>query len=101
MNPSTPLEPNHCDNYIDDKNQPKSLRRFLRWNRWPAAWQVRAEDWGMKPPVLFARYLGIQVRVVMASRMGDVGITSKLDSERGYTARVYLEDLSHFTDKLK
>jgi hypothetical protein len=28
-----------------------------------------------------------------------VGITTRLDAERGYQDRVYIEDLTHFTDK--
>ncbi len=33
------------------------------------------------------------VKVVMASRFGDVGITPNLQADRGYTARVNPEDL--------
>jgi hypothetical protein len=95
----TPPGEKHCDDYIDDPTQPKALRRYLRYHRWPAVWQARAQGLGVKEPVLFARYNGIKVRVVMASRMGDVGITTRLDAERGYQDRVYIEDLTHFTDK--
>jgi hypothetical protein len=34
----------------------------------------------------------------MASRFGDVGITSNLDAEYGYDDRVAVEDLTDFTD---
>jgi hypothetical protein len=42
---------------------------------------------------------GARVRVVMASRLGDVGITPKLDTEHGYAARVMLDDLTDFSDQ--
>lgn len=45
----------------------------------------------------FTRYTipaGTKVRVVMASRFGDVGITDKLERERGYDARIDPEDLT-------
>ena len=38
----------------------------------------------------------VRARVVMASRMGDVGITSNLDAEDGYESRVWIADLADF-----
>jgi hypothetical protein len=92
----------HCDDYIDDENQPKCLRSFLRYCRWPAHLQFRAERLGIKKPALFAdwqRYKGKKkrVRVVMASRFGDVGITRDLKAESGYDWRVPVEMLSNFS----
>ena len=36
---------------------------------------------------------GTLVKIVMVSRFGDVGITTDLDAEHGYSARVDLSDL--------
>lgn len=98
----------HCDDYIDDPHQPKCLRRFLRYCRWPAIYQIRAERLGVKKPALFAdwnRYPKAakpkqhRVRVVMASRFGDVGITKDLNKEAGYEWRVPVEHLTNFSDE--
>lgn len=110
--PIKPVEPRHCDDYIDDPAQPECLRRFLAYNRLPAAakyptdnesYNARMEEylgcamWRDPVPALFADHAGRRVRVVMASRFGDVGITTNLDAERGYVARVAVEDLSNFS----
>lgn len=97
----------HCDDFINDRTQPKPLRRFLRWYRWPAVWECRARDfWNRKGwaiPTLFALYKGPggakrRVRVVMASRLGDVGITKNLGAENGYWKRVSVESLTDFSE---
>lgn len=83
----------HCDDYIDDETQPACLRAFLDHARSPAHGMLRD-----KPrPALFADYHGERVRVVMASRFGDVGITSNLSAERGYDRRVAVGDLASFS----
>lgn len=97
----------HCDDYIDDPTQPECLRRYLRWQRWPADWECRAraywEDKGWPIPALFALYKGPggakrRVRVVMASRLGDVGISKDLTADHGYWKRVSVESLSNYSD---
>lgn len=88
----------HCDEYIDDKTQPLCLRRFLRYHRWPASYEIKAEKIEVKRPKLFAKHEDKVVQVVMASRMGDVGITENLEIKNGYTRRVYVEKLSGFSD---
>ena len=93
-------EGKHCDDYIGDENQPQCLRRFLRWKRWPALYQCRAKSLGFKTPQLFACYKGKRVKVNMASRFGDVGITYDLSLENGYDNRVNVEDLGDFSDNL-
>jgi hypothetical protein len=40
---------------------------------------------------------GTRVKIVMVSRLGDVGITGRLDTDNGYGARVSLESLCGFT----
>jgi hypothetical protein len=84
----------HCDDYIDDPSQPECLRAFLGHVRSPAHGSLRPEP----RPSLFADYQGKRVRVVMASRFGDVGITSNLAAERGYEQRVDVSDLSNFAE---
>ncbi len=82
----------HCDDYIDDADQPDCLRTFLDYARSPAHGMLRD---GPRPK-LFANYEGKRVRVVMASRFGDVGITGKLSAEHGYDKRVAVDSLSNF-----
>lgn len=94
-------EPRHCDDYIDDPTQPECLRAFLRRARSPAHGHLSDEPY----PVLFATYTGKpwrgidpgdRVRVVMASRMGDVGITKNHYAASGYEARCSVEHLERF-----
>lgn len=71
-------------------------------NTWP--WRIgklkepcRLGTWhghGATPEWTY-RYVpaGTLVKIVMVSRMGDVGITDNLDAENGYKARLLLEDL--------
>lgn len=82
----------HCDDYIDDETQPECLRTFLDYARSPAHGAFHE---GPKPK-LFAKYKGQRVRVVMASRFGDVGITRSLKATHGYEKRVAVSDLSEF-----
>lgn len=110
----------HCDDYIDDETQPECLRAFLRFNRAPAI-----EQHG-EPPALYANlreaatgrsYLGYwngnepamqevplsagqRVRVVMASRFGDVGITPHLGARNGYVLRVPVDALDNFSQTI-
>lgn len=86
----------HCDEYIDDPQANTDLRWFLFINRLPAGLKYLAQDHGVSPK-LFADYKGKRVRIVMASRLGDVGITSNLKAENGYEERVVVEELSNFS----
>jgi len=83
----------HCDDYIDDETQPECLRAFLDHARSPAHGSLRDGP----RPILFADYQGQRVRVVMASRFGDVGVTTCLRDEYGYQKRVAVADLSGFS----
>lgn len=84
----------HCDDYIDDPSAPDALRKFLAFARAPAHGQSLP-----KPhPTLFADHEGERVRVTMASRLGDVGITTDLDAELGYKWRVCVSELSNFSE---
>lgn len=90
----------HCDDLIRDKSQPKCLRKFLLFHRIPAVWQLRWLDRGWPEPSLFAMYLGERVRVVMASRFGDVGISRNLDQPHGYFSRVGVDQLCDFSERV-
>lgn len=87
----------HCDDYIDDETAPQVLRTYLQRARSPAHGLVSLEPF----PKLFADYKDSRVRVTMASRFGDVGISNDLTAEYGYDKRVAVEDLSNFTDTLQ
>ena len=90
------IDGRHCDEYIRDYNSPKCLRWFLFINRLPAVDKMLASERGVNP-TLFAHYKRKRVRVVMASRLGDVGITEDLGAERGYSKRVAVAELSRFS----
>ena len=86
----------HCDDIIHNYDYPICLRYYLLVNRLPAIDKVIIT--GVQgEPKCFAMYEGNRVRLVMASRMGDVGITNNLDAESGYTHRVGVDELSDFT----
>ncbi len=87
-------EPKHCDDYIDDESAHPALRAFLERARSPGHGMLSSAPY----PKLFADHDGKRVRVVIASRMGDVGITGRLDAEIGYAMRVNVEDLTNFGD---
>jgi CO dehydrogenase/acetyl-CoA synthase beta subunit len=111
----------HCDELIDDESQPACLRAFLEYNRRPAIdknlpeakepklfailkadkhGQAYLGHWDDKGPVMqpMPMKAGQVVRVVMASRFGDVGITPVLKNAKGYVARVLVSDLDNFSD---
>lgn len=85
----------HCDDYIDDEAAHPALRRYLERARSPGHGMQNPEPY----PRLFADHGGQRVRVVMASRLGDVGITMILTKEFGYETRVAVADLTNFGDE--
>ena len=94
MNPNDETDEADCDVYIDDPSAPTALRTFLEFARAPAHGQLLP-----KPhPKLYADYEGQRVRVTMASRLGDVGITTNLGAEAGYEQRVRVSQLSNFSE---
>lgn len=86
----------HCDDiyFHNTYGYPMPVISFLRWARAPA-------DERHKYPntPLYADHNGMRVRVVMASRFGDVGITPELTREQCYEKRVVFNELSNFSDK--
>lgn len=89
------MTPRHCDDYIDDEASPAALRAFLNRARSPGHGMLSKDPY----PRLFADIGGKRVRVVMASRLGDVGISYDLDNDVGYDDRVWIEQLSNFGDR--
>ncbi len=100
----------HCDDYIHDLSAPLPLRWWLLVNRMPAVDMLLANTAGVRP-LLYANLVndaacgraGDRVQVVMASRMGDVGITRYLeaagpDGFTPYETRVPLAELTNFHD---
>lgn len=85
----------HCDFVLDNPHKfPDCLVRFLKHHRAPAIEKV-----GKESPVCFATDAhGDRVRLVMASRLGDVGITTNLKSDQGYERRIFVEYLSDFSE---
>lgn len=88
----------HCDSIIMEPTQPMVLRWWLFLHRLPAVDKMLCEENGVKPK-LFAKYEGKWHRVVMASRFGDVGITTDFSAEYGYKLRVHVKKLTEFTDQ--
>lgn len=78
----------------------------------PETWQYRFAS--LRKPVVMSHWMhrsdaagnpmfhevplqaGHRVKIVMVSRLGDVGITEDLEAENGYAARVMLDDLCDF-----
>lgn len=85
----------HCDDYIDDPAAPAVLRAYLAFARAPAHGLLLPRP----HPRLFADRDGQRVRVTMASRLGDVGITTNLAAESGYQLRVLVRQLSNFSEE--
>ena len=84
----------HCDDFIDDPTAPDVLRKYLAFARAPAHGLLVS-----KPhPTLFADHAGTRVRVTMASRFGDVGITTDLTADLGYERRVPVSQLVNFSE---
>lgn len=83
-----------CDEAIHDFELPAPVRMWLLLQRLPAVDKHLFEACGVTPQ-LFATWEGRRVRVTMASRFGDLGITEDLDSET-YEHRVRIFELSDF-----
>ena len=86
----------HCDDIADDPETPQCVRDYINHARAPAHGSLLDTPC----PALFATHKGKRVKVVMASSLGDVGITEKLDAENGYSARVLLDHLTDFSDTI-
>ncbi len=88
----------HCDSYIHDLSQPLCLRFWLLVHRLPAADGELLNRAGVNPDLFATAATNETVRLVWASRLGDVGITHSLVDDRA-DDRVPLESLSNFRER--
>lgn len=98
----------HVDDFIlqsamaigPDKANMQFASFVLMQMRLPAAMQTVYRKLFPLPP-LYCTHNGKRVRVTMASRMGDVGVNTLLEADRGYSARVCVDELSEFSDSIE
>jgi hypothetical protein len=93
----------HAYDYIIDWKDkvPEFVRRWLIINTLPAIEQnvlKGIRQGGGYNPTVFAKLDGKVVKLMMASRLGDIGVAYNLNRETGYDKRVYLEELSDFSE---
>ena len=87
-------EPEHCDTLTYDGRLPDFLRWWIVCQRLPAS----LKQLGPPLPPVYANLKGVgRVRLTMASRFGDIGVTPDLTKEYGYSQRVPLKQLSGFS----
>jgi hypothetical protein len=84
-----------CDQAIHDFDLPYFVRAWLLLQRMPAVDKNLLEVSGFTPS-LFATWDGKRVKATMASRFGDIGVTTDLDGD-SYQHRVMLFELSEFS----
>ena len=92
----------HCDDYIDDETQPEALRKWLDYKRATAVFQYEHPEqettlYASTTAAVINLPVGTRVRLTMASRMGDVGISRDLTKQNGYEVRVTLDTLENFS----
>jgi hypothetical protein len=75
------------DDFIDSYQTDAYASWVLHHMRLPAMLKSKFRE-QMRPFRLFCDYDGLRYRVVMASRMGDIGLTLDLEAEHGYAIRV-------------
>lgn len=98
----------HCDAYLGDPSTDQStpLFKFISFHRMPAIDQFAALE-HINYPRCFATISedtssykkGTRVQLTMASRFGDVGITTNLVDQYGYIDRVDISVLDNFSNK--
>lgn len=67
-----------------------TLKKPVEFRYWEGA---KRDATGNPIFVCHTRAVGTSVKIVMVSRLGDVGITDDLNAVNGYAARVLLDDL--------
>ncbi len=88
----------HCDDYAQSSSGHPAARWFIFVHRLP--YTLRALCASRFPmPTLYATFYRRRIRVVMASRIGDVGITSRLDEATSYERRVFIDSLEDFSEE--
>jgi hypothetical protein len=92
----------HIDDWIDNpmcKDDGEKYAKFVVFYfRYPA-WAVQAFKPWMQQFKLFCTYKGQRCRVIGASRLGDLWLTSDLEADSGYEHRVCVTDCSEWGDK--
>lgn len=89
-------EPRHVDDFIDDHKGHSYARWMLLHFRLSAVCQIDFAPF-IYGRFLFCDYQGARHRVIGASRMGDVWLTSKLETDRDgfpYEHRVAVDECS-------
>jgi len=94
---------------LHDYDLPAMVRGFIAINQGPATETMAIRAAGMMPRLYgtwtppedseYAANGPIRVRVVMVSRLGDIGISS-VDKEYGYFTRCSIYDLTDFSDEM-
>lgn len=79
---------------LHDYKLPVMVRGFIAAHDQPATYKMALREAGYLPK-LYGRYQGEPVRVVMVSRLGDIGI-SREDKEHGYFTRCSIYDLTDY-----
>jgi hypothetical protein len=97
-----PKDKTHIDDWIGYgamNDAPDEVVWWFHLQRLPATLRWMGERMSKCGDAVFATYEGQRVRVVMASRLGDVGITTHLEAENGYEKRVFIDDLTELSTK--
>ncbi len=96
----SPAEPRGRQNEdaMRDYSLPAIVRGFIAINSGPATETMAIREAGFMPR-LYGTHEGERVRVVMVSRMGDIGI-SRDDKEHGYFKRCSIYDLTDFSEEM-
>lgn len=98
-------EENHVDNWLDDATFPRAENKgeiyakfVLDYMRMPA-WKISAYQPYMKQHKLFCTYEGKRYRVVMASRLGTVGLNPDMGADHGAQVHAYPKKCTDWSDK--
>ncbi|MDD2819144.1 MAG: hypothetical protein PHN51_10195 [Candidatus Nanopelagicales bacterium] len=102
MNQPTKPEEMLVDDWIDEvcpTDPPEELyaKFVLTHMRMPAVLQTAFREF-TKLYILYGKYSGKPVRVNVASRLGDIGVTFDLKRETGYDVRVMVSDITDWSN---
>ena len=93
----------HIDEWLDkmEENPPedenlKKVFEYLDFRRMSAAYQ--GVKFYLRPMIkVFCIYNNIKYKIIGASRLGDVWLTTNFDADHGYELRVDIDDCSEFS----
>lgn len=92
-----PVGKTHIDDWISYgrlNGAPDAVLWWFYLHRLPASLRYVGVRMSKDCAAVYADHEGKRVRVVMVSRLGDVGITSDLAAEGDYQKRVFIDDLT-------